>query len=120
MTEKISQHQAFIIKYRAAGRSAFHRALEGLFKLGYYTVSTSLNPEAQHLRHPTKGDVWVTALPEHSAIKVEIRRNGYRVDQFVSMQELVSIEPMLLDYMMKVVIMKLEGALEPLHIPLMK
>ena len=38
---------------------------------------------------------------------------------FVSMQELVCIDPMLLDYMMKVVIMKLEGALEPLHIPQM-
>lgn len=99
--------------------TAYHRALEGLYKLGYYTESASTNPEAQHLRHPTKGDVWVTELPEHSAIKVEIRRNGYRVDQFVSMQELVCIDPMLLDYMMKVVIMKLEGALEPLHIPQM-
>jgi hypothetical protein len=99
--------------------TAYHRALEGLYKLGYYTVSASTNPEAQHLRHPTKGDVWVTELPEHSAIKVEIRRNGYRVDMLVSMCELVCIDNRLLEYIMKVVIMKLEGSLEPLHIPVM-
>ncbi len=93
--------------------TAYHRALEGLFKLGYYTVSASTNPEAQHLRHPTKGDVWVTEQPELSAIRIEICRYRRPVSQLVSMEELDCIDPMLLDYMMKVVIMKLEGALGP-------
>ena len=87
--------------------------------MGFYTESASTDPQAQHLRHPTKGDVWVTELPEERVIKVEIRRCGYRVDEWVSMQELVSIDPVLLDYMMEVVIKKLEGTLEPLHIPTM-
>lgn len=99
--------------------TAYHRALEGLFKLGYYTVSASMDPEAQHLRHPTGGNVWVTELPEQSVIRVEMRIYGRRVSQFVSMEELVCIDPMLLDYMMQIVIKKLEGALEPLQIPIM-
>lgn len=100
--------------------TAYHRALEGCFKLGYYTESASTDPEAQHLRHPTGSDVWVTALQEQSAIRIEMRRYGYRVDLLVSMSELVCVDPMLLDYMMHVVIKKLEGTLEPLQIPVMK
>lgn len=99
--------------------TAYYRALEGLFKLGYYTVSASTDPEAQHLRHPTGGDVWVTELLEQSVIRIETRRYGGRVSQFVSMQDLECIDPMLLDYMMKVVIKKLEGTLEHLQIPIM-
>lgn len=99
--------------------TAYHRALEGLLKLGYYTESASTDPEAQHLRHPTGGDVWVTELPEQSVIQIEMRRYGRRVSQFVCMEELVCIDPMLLDHMMQVVIKKLEGTLEPLQIPIM-
>lgn len=85
--------------------------------MGFYTVRTSLDPESQHLRNNTGKELYVTELPEQGAVRIEIRRNGYSVDQLVSMQELVCIDPRLLEYIMKVVIMKLEGTLEPLHIP---
>lgn len=98
---------------------AYHRAMEGLFKLGYYTVSASIDPEAQYLRHPTRGGVWVTELPEQNVIRIEMCRYGHRVSQFVSMEELVCIDPMLLDYLMQIVIKNLEGTLEPLQIPIM-
>ena len=96
--------------------TAYHRALEGLFKLGYYTVSASTNPEAQHLRHPTGGNVWVTELPGQSVIRIEMHRYGRWVNQLISMEELVCIDPMLLEYIMQVVIKNLEGTLEPLQI----
>lgn len=111
MSEKISLHQALIIKSRAADRTAYHRALEGLFQLGFYTVSTSLDPESQRLRDNTGKELDVIDLPEFGAVRVQMQRCGQLVDKDISRRELVALKPGLPKELMNLVVQELSGAL---------